>query len=325
MFSSIEAGALRKLPTKTLMARLLRLELLFFRAPREGGLLPRVECLEAFVFGAEAGRAAAMVECLKVVSTVDRVATRSAADTDDGASDGEDKWFEDEKEESPGMYSIKRSAVIVTNDLKCRFGVAGNLSRGQKVEVLEVVVLKKEQLVRGRIAEPHHGWISLVSYETGFRWADRGGSRIEPHVMRSDHNSTDSKKDVTENVAGDAGLQKPPKRARAHIHAEESCRQQVKQESGSGDVDPNFVFYKVLAYPKLGMNLQIGRIYTQAELEERGRCSMPPPLGQRELQTWVCRRDIFFQKLKDGAFFCKVGAPPAFDMQMATKCLQPAF
>lgn len=357
LLSSAEADVLRKLQTKTLMARLLHLELFFFHSPREGGLLSRVECLEAFVFGTETGREAAMAECLKVVATIDRIATKADAVAECT------RWTEDDKEESPGVYCISRSAVIVTTDLKCRSGVAGTLSQGQEVEVMEIATLKGPQLVRGRIVEPHEGWISLVSYETGYRWADRRINNTKQSVTQSRHQSTDSKRDmmqiplkrvrVDENSDEDSDSgedldpdyvedlgfhdspvkQNPPKRVRvmgfhkSPVNARPflsnpNCMQDFY---GSGEDDPQYTFYQVLAYPKLGMNLQIGRIYTQAELEERGRCSMPPPLGQRELQTWVCRRDIFFQKLKDGAFFCKVGAPPAFDMQMATKCLQPAF
>lgn len=354
---SRETDAVRKLESKTLTARLLRLELLFFRAPREGGLLPRVECLEAFVFGSQAGRAAATAECLKIVSTVDCIATRANAEMDDSMSDGEDKWFEDEKEESTGLYRIKRFAVIVTKDLKCRFGVVGNLSQGQEVEVLEVAVLKNEQLVRGRIMEPHAGWISLVSYETGFRWADRMidnsklSSTDEERMMQSDDNSTDSTKDTTRpDPTEDSEVERLPKRVRVEqhshlllpppgyvedlgfhkspeaVHTEESCPEQMpvlsdrngKQDASLGEVDPKSTFYKVLKYPKLGMNLQIGQVYTQADLEERGRCSMPPPLGQRELHAWVCRRDRFFEKLKNGAF-CKVGAPDACAQRTATE------
>lgn len=393
LFSSREAGAADKLRSKTLMARLLRLELLFFRAAREGGLLPRVECLEAFVFGAETGRAAAMAECVKVVSTIDCFAS-AGLETDDSASDGEAKWFEGENDEGPGMYRIRRSAVIVTNDLKCRLGVAGKLSRGQEVKVLKVALLKNEQLVRGRIAEPHRGWISLVSYETDFRWADSminnttAGNSDEQHVMQSDCNSTDSNKHVMESdptgetvhnpskrarleqpshlqvspgYVKDLGLHKPPDqvfaeeivalqsrfhvlascvedlgvhKSPAYFHAEEKCRQELpvlpdhngKQDCNLEEVDPEYTFYTVLAYPNLGMNLQIGRTYTQAELEERGKCNMPAPLDQRELKFWECRRDSLLKKLKNSALFRKVHAsaassPAAFDVRSATACL----
>lgn len=332
LLSSKEADVLRKLQTKTLMARLLQLELLFFHSPREGGLLPRVECLEAFVFGTETGRDAALAECLKVVSTIDRIATRADVEADCT------RWREDDKEESPGLYRIRRSAVIVTTDSKCRSGVAGTLSQGQEVKVFEVAILRSAQLVRGRIAEPHQGWISLVSYETGYRWADSKINNTEQSVMQSRYQSTDSKSGM---------MQKPPKRVRverqppsqlqldsvedlgvrkspAGVCAEAVRRQPTpllsdhncnQEFSSLGEADPHYTFYQVLSYPKLGMNLQIGQTYSQAELEERGKCSLPPPLGQRELHTWVCRRDSFFEKLKNVAFFCKVGAPSAFEVR----------
>jgi len=425
LLSSRESEVLCRLQTKTLMARLLRLELEFFHSPREGGLLARVECLEAFVFGTETGRAAAMAECLNAVSAVDRIATSVDAETD-GL-----RWKEDDKEESPGVYYIRRSAVIVTTDLKCRFGVVGELSRGRKVEVLEVATLQNEQLVRGRIEEPHNGWISLVSYETGYRWADfkingiveqvmradhRSTDRLKEgvpkppkrvrvehrphqheradcfedlglhessrgHVLRADRKSTDSQKDVMPkppmcvgveqhphqherpDCVRDLGIHesahrhvmrsdckstdsqkdvapKPPIRVRvvqrphqqerpdcvedlglnasaAPVQVEVDCSQPVSVSSdrngmevlsSSGEADPQNTFYQVLAYPKLGMNLQIGRTYTQAELEERSKCSMPPPLGQRDLSKWVSRRNIFLEKLENVAFFRKVSA-----------------
>lgn len=72
--------------------------------------------------------------------------------------------------DGPGVYRLTYDATFTCASLSTTLGqvMAGNL-----VEVLEVVNCPSSRCVRGRIAEPPDGWLSLASLESGQRWAER--------------------------------------------------------------------------------------------------------------------------------------------------------
>jgi len=78
-----------------------------------------------------------------------------------------------EGDDGPGAYVIVHDHTAVTAELAVTAPrMVTYLPYGVVVNVLEVVVLTKEQRVRACIEEPF-GWVSLVNLEDGYRWAQR--------------------------------------------------------------------------------------------------------------------------------------------------------
>jgi len=83
------------------------------------------------------------------------------------------QWLDVDDE--PGTYEV-RFACSVTEEMTSKSREICELTKGNIVNVLEVVLLKDESQIRGRIEAPS-GWVSLEDTSSGARWAEK---QVEP-------------------------------------------------------------------------------------------------------------------------------------------------
>lgn len=74
--------------------------------------------------------------------------------------------------EGPGTYTVQYDQTKVSSTLELSNQIVGTLSKGAKIEIVEVVERPQDKRIRGRLTSPA-GWISLVNTESGYRWAER--------------------------------------------------------------------------------------------------------------------------------------------------------
>lgn len=71
----------------------------------------------------------------------------------------------------PGPYVIIKKAGVMRTQETAKGSVVAELEVEQKIEVIDIVHLEKENRVRAQIVEPP-GWITLVNLESNTRWAE---------------------------------------------------------------------------------------------------------------------------------------------------------
>mmetsp|Transcript_22169 Transcript_22169/g.61382 ORF Transcript_22169/g.61382 Transcript_22169/m.61382 type:complete len:1225 (-) Transcript_22169:123-3797(-) len=105
------------------------------------------------------------------------------------------------QDDSPALYVITHSEAAVTADIRVMPPIIAHLSAGTVVYVVEVVTCTRERRVRGRIEYPS-GWISLVSLDDGYRWAEKAGQHsLKGHECGMDlaHSARfNTKRDISE-------------------------------------------------------------------------------------------------------------------------------
>jgi hypothetical protein len=72
--------------------------------------------------------------------------------------------------DKPGAYLITHDVTPVTSESSRESAIICSLKSSTHVEVLEVITIPEEKLIRARIKDPE-GWISLRNTETGESWA----------------------------------------------------------------------------------------------------------------------------------------------------------
>lgn len=79
---------------------------------------------------------------------------------------------EGREDNTPGTFVATKEVVSITEGISIASKVSGNLRKGTRVEIIQVIQNTLEQRLRGRLRSPP-GWVSIKDTSDGHRWLDK--------------------------------------------------------------------------------------------------------------------------------------------------------
>lgn len=140
------------------------LAVVFLVSPRTSGIAVVQRALARTLHAVLARLSGMAMQKLQLAMAADAKASDArAAAAPSGGSHGE----------GPGTYWLVAPAAVTSGLQPTEETIVAKMGVGETVEVLEVVRDEANQRLRGRVQAPALGWISLLNWQSGKRWATR--------------------------------------------------------------------------------------------------------------------------------------------------------